>query len=287
MDGRAHPLASAFALLEGDDLEALVENIRENGLQEPVVVLRDGTILDWRNRYRACRAIDNRSPDTLPERARLRVQVVDLTERQQVELIVSSNLYRRHLKESQRAMIGARLRDHGNFAGLRISQKDRALALAVSPRTQRDADLVYSSGREDLIEAVQSGHLAVNKAAATVRAQRPKLSPSPPSPTPSPTPSPEPRWLDEHIVDRDEQGRQGASSATRQRADHGRPEIVDLEDLLGGRHARDTGKDVMPSPAEPADQDTPEPVPPPALVETAEPVVPYEIAVQALVPHGW
>lgn len=56
---RVHWMASAAALLEGEELEALVASIREHGQQEEILARRvDGEleILDGRNRLIACKA---------------------------------------------------------------------------------------------------------------------------------------------------------------------------------------------------------------------------------------
>jgi ParB-like chromosome segregation protein Spo0J len=53
-----HPLAEAFRLLEGAELDALADDIKANGLHDPLVLYENEAgqlvILEGRNRYRAC-----------------------------------------------------------------------------------------------------------------------------------------------------------------------------------------------------------------------------------------
>jgi ParB-like chromosome segregation protein Spo0J len=91
-----HPLANVFPLLEGEPFNALVADIKASGLCEPVW-LYDGQVLDGRNRYRACQRL-GQDCATRP-----------YTGDDPLSFVLSMNLQRRHLDESQRAMIAARL----------------------------------------------------------------------------------------------------------------------------------------------------------------------------------
>src|SRR5713101_7162466 len=50
-----HPLAELFPLIEGQEFDALAEDVRRNGIIVPII-LYQGKILDGRNRYRAAKA---------------------------------------------------------------------------------------------------------------------------------------------------------------------------------------------------------------------------------------
>jgi hypothetical protein len=166
MDLRPHPAAEIFPMMDGTDFDALVTDIRQHGLREPIV-LKDGLILDGRNRYRACRQLglepmceEWRGQGT-PE-----------------EFVVSMNLHRRHLSESQRAMIGNRLarlvkgqhrHQEDSDRQICLSQKQAAELLNVSERTIRDARVVQAGGTPEEIAAVERGEVAVATIANQVR----------------------------------------------------------------------------------------------------------------------
>jgi N6-adenosine-specific RNA methylase IME4 len=91
-----HEIAAIFPLLPEPELKALAEDIKQNGQREPIM-LYEGKILDGRNRYRAC------------QMAGVEPQVNYYHEKKPLQYVVSLNLHRRHLNESQRGMIAAKL----------------------------------------------------------------------------------------------------------------------------------------------------------------------------------
>jgi len=88
----AHPAADLFPPIEGTEFDELVADVAAYGVREPIV-LYDGKILDGRNRYRAANAAGVVCPSRQYEAD------------DAVGFVISANLRRRHLKESQRAMI--------------------------------------------------------------------------------------------------------------------------------------------------------------------------------------
>jgi len=87
-----HPVCGLLPLMQGREFEALVADVRENGLREAILLDPSGQILDGRNRYRACREAG--------------VEPAFLTwdgDGSALDLVLSRNVHRRQLTERQRA----------------------------------------------------------------------------------------------------------------------------------------------------------------------------------------
>lgn len=173
---RFHPLANLFPMIEGLAFGELVADIRAKGLIEEIVVL-DGQILDGRNRYVAWRSLGG-TDDELARNFMLVDFREDYPDADPLAFVLSKNLARRHLSESQRAMIAAKLASlaHGGdrksdqAANLPVeTQAEAARALHVSERLVRDAKAVRKGGAPELAAAVETGAATVSAAAAIAR----------------------------------------------------------------------------------------------------------------------
>ena len=91
-----HPLAELFPLMEGAAFDELVADIKAHGLHNPIT-LYETNILDGRNRERAC------------EEAGVEPFYDSYDGDDPLGFVVSQNVARRHLDDSQRAMIAARV----------------------------------------------------------------------------------------------------------------------------------------------------------------------------------
>lgn len=98
-----HPASNLFPLMSGEDFEALISDIAEHGQQEAIWLHPDGSILDGRNRWRACEVLGI-APLT---------RIWDGEPGQEEAFVVSLNLYRRHLDKEQRAVVMRQLRASG------------------------------------------------------------------------------------------------------------------------------------------------------------------------------
>jgi N6-adenosine-specific RNA methylase IME4 len=173
LEGRMdfHAFANLVPVLTGEKFQGLVENVRANGLREEVVV-HEGQILDGRIRYRACieagveprfRTFGDRASDGEDPRA----------------FVISLNIMRRHLSESQRAMMAARLAnlDEGRpskttaIAG--VSQGEAAELCNVSVDSIGRAKKVLNSAIPEIVAAVDSGQVTVNTAASLAQQPAP------------------------------------------------------------------------------------------------------------------
>lgn len=155
-----HPLANIFPLLDGDAFDALVADVRNYGLNEPII-LHEGQILDGRNRYRACVA------------AGVDAHMTTFVGTDPLAFVISKNLHRRHLNESQRAMVARRLVTLTRGGDQRADSRDVSLrgagrALNVAVRTIKDASAVQAKGAPELVAAVDRGEISVNAAAQLV-----------------------------------------------------------------------------------------------------------------------
>jgi N6-adenosine-specific RNA methylase IME4 len=154
-----HPLADLFPLMEGAEFDELVADIKVNGLREHIVfTVPDEMILDGRNRYRACLKAGV-VPTFVPYRGD-----------DPVAFVISANLRRRHLSESQRAMIAAKLAtlkrgDNQHSPIGETSQARAAELLNVGKRSVERAADVRGHGAPELQRAVERGEVSVSAAA--------------------------------------------------------------------------------------------------------------------------
>lgn len=90
-----HPVADLFPRMTDEELADLAADIKANGLIHPIVVDKDGVLIDGRNRARAC------------EIARIEPTTVLFEGDDPRAYIIASNIARRHMSKGQQAMVVA------------------------------------------------------------------------------------------------------------------------------------------------------------------------------------
>lgn len=159
-----HAFAEVFPLLSEDNLTELAEDIRANGLREPIWLL-DGQVLDGRNRFLAC------------QKAKVKPRYRDYTGNDPVKFVVSLNIHRRHLTDAQRAYAAAKIStlskgrrelNPPNDGFNSVTQEQAAELLSTNIRAVQRAKKVQEEGSAALNKAFQAGEVSLSRAALVV-----------------------------------------------------------------------------------------------------------------------
>jgi hypothetical protein len=150
-----HPVAAIFPVLADDELQELADDIRANGLHQPIVRDAAGVIIDGRNRLLAClrSGVEPRFT-ALPAGA------------DPVAYILSANVQRRHLNKGQIAMAIAKGR---TFSSVKFQGKGEAATsagLSGAMLSKAIAVLEHASG---LVDAVLADEASLNDAYTVAR----------------------------------------------------------------------------------------------------------------------
>ena len=134
-----HKIADLFPLIDGDEFKLLCDDIKKEGLNHPVILL-DNTILDGRNRYRACLEVD------------VEPTFEEFRGDDPLAFVLSENLHRRHLTPSQRAALAAevanitwggdRKGDQGTKSSDDISNKEASDLFRVGTTSIKEAKAI-------------------------------------------------------------------------------------------------------------------------------------------------
>lgn len=171
-----HEASAIFPLLEGAEFEALKADIAANGLIEPICLHPDGSVLDGRNRHRAC----------IETEIEPRFKTWD-SRGSPMAFVVSMNLHRRHLNETQRATVATKIANMHQGARTdlepsanlqKVSRAEAAKMLNVSPRTVATVAKIEREA-PDLIPEMEAGNLTAHAATKKLRQRQYETMPKP------------------------------------------------------------------------------------------------------------
>jgi uncharacterized RmlC-like cupin family protein len=158
---KVHPAADLFPMLPDDELQALADDIKQNGLVHPIVQDAKGQlIVDGRNRLAACKL------------AGVEPRFEQLNDEQDpLAYIFSTNLNRRDLSKGQKAMIVAQAqRLQSNH-----SQRQSATIAGLSQSRIAQAATVLQYAPE-MADGVAAGSMALNDACEEARRRKGAVS---------------------------------------------------------------------------------------------------------------
>lgn len=158
---KSHEYADLFPMMATADIARLADDIKENGQANPIVTY-EGKILDGRNRYQACMM------------AGVDPQFTEYDGAEPLAFVVSHNLHRRHLTESQRGMVAAKManlksgvrtdRQGGSIDPPTVSNNQAADFLNISTATVKRSKAVLKNGIPELQDMQMSGEVSAKAA---------------------------------------------------------------------------------------------------------------------------
>jgi ParB-like chromosome segregation protein Spo0J len=165
VDVPLHPAATILPRLLKEQLDELAADIKERGLEHPITLHPNGSILDGVNRYKACR-VANVKP---------RFEIWKGRDGEEIDFVISKNLLRRHLSERQRSIAAAKLaklkRGQRKQADLPImTQREAAVALNVSERNVRTARKIVDQAPPNIVTLVEQDQLSLRAAEVIAKA---------------------------------------------------------------------------------------------------------------------
>jgi hypothetical protein len=170
---KVHPVAECFPMFPTKELNGLTKDIKLHGLRVEIVRFK-GMLLDGRNRLLAC------------ELAGVKPEFREWEPRDENDtagaVIESLNLPRRHLSESQRAMVAAKLaklgrgrrqtRSNGSIDPFEmLSQTEAASRMEVSVGSVKRASTVIAKAPE-LVKPIEQRKIKVNAAARVAKSSK-------------------------------------------------------------------------------------------------------------------
>ncbi len=157
-----------FPLLSAEEYASLKEDIAQRGVLIPLEIDQDGELLDGFNRRQICTDLGIEPPTV--------TRIFDSPEARLAH-VIAVNLKRRHLNESQRAMVGARVASMPQGARTDIaqicamSQLEAADLLGVSRRSVQSAKAVQEQAEPEVVTLVEQGKMTVAAAAKLAKKQ--------------------------------------------------------------------------------------------------------------------
>lgn len=161
-DYKPHEFANIFPMMGNKEHKELTKDIKQYGQQDPIILF-EGRILDGRNRFKACKD------------AGVEPTTIEFKGKDALQYVMSTNLKRRHLTDSQKAVVGRRYKvyyskifpqgkNHLEPVPSAESNRDKAgEVVGVSGRYIDMADVVIEKNPE-LEEKIMSGEIKVKTA---------------------------------------------------------------------------------------------------------------------------